>query len=180
MNDLRSLSEATERNLLVAFFDMTRYARETKGYDTRALFALMSDYYEWVGDRIERAGGVVVKFIGDAALVVFSEESVDAGVLALLALKEEGDAWLSERGLRSQHIVKAHFGPVTCGPIGTRDDKRFDVFGETVNIAATMHSNGLACTPQLFRKLAADTRTHFKKHTPPIRYIPLGEQHRDG
>ncbi|MFT5090487.1 MAG: class 3 adenylate cyclase [Planctomycetota bacterium] len=131
------------------------------------------------GIAIERAGGVIVKFIGDAALVVFSEESVDAGVVALLELREEGDAWLSERGLHSQHIVKAHFGPVTCGPIGTRDDKRFDVFGETVNIAATLHSNGLACTPQLFRKLAADTRKYFKKHTPPITYIPLQERHRD-
>ncbi|MFT7693842.1 MAG: hypothetical protein ACI8P2_002471 [Candidatus Latescibacterota bacterium] len=56
MDDLRSLSEATERNLLVAFFDLTRYARETRGYDTHALFVLMSDYYEWVGDR-NRTGG---------------------------------------------------------------------------------------------------------------------------
>jgi len=99
--------------------------------------------------------------------------------LALLALKEQGDRWIVERGLQSRHIVKAHFGPVTCGPIGTRGDKRFDLFGETVNIAATLPANGLAITPQLFRKLATDTRQHFKKHTPPITYIPLAETHRD-
>ena len=179
MEDLKSLQKAAERNLLVAFFDLTRYARETKGYDTRQLFALMSDYYEWVGERIEGAGGVVVKFIGDAALVVFAEERVDAGLLALLALKEEGDRWLGQRGLQTQHIVKAHFGPVICGPIGTRADKRFDVFGETVNIAATLRSNGLACTPQLFRKLAPEMRKRLKKHTPPIVYIPVDEGHRD-
>lgn len=179
MDDLRSLQEAAERNMLVAFFDMTRYAHETRGYDTRALFALMSDYYEWVGERIEGSGGVVVKFIGDAALVVFCAERVDAGALALLALKEQGDAWLSARGLQCEHIVKAHFGPVTCGPIGTREDKRFDVFGETVNVAATLRSHGIAYTPQLFRKLAPSTRKHFKKHTPPVVYIPLDERHLD-
>lgn len=179
MDDLRSLQEATERDMLVAFFDMTRYASATKGYDTRALFALMADYYEWVGTHIEGAGGMVVKFIGDAALVVFCAERVDAGALALLALKEEGDAWLRARGLPCEHIVKAHFGPVICGPIGTQRDKRFDVFGETVNIAATLRSNGMACTPQLFRKLASSTRKHFKKHTPPVVYIPVDERHRD-
>jgi class 3 adenylate cyclase len=179
MDDLRSLQEAAERTMLVAFFDLTRYARATKGYDTRQLFALMSDYYEWVGERIEGAGGIVVKFIGDAALVVFSQQRVDAGLLALLALKEEGDRWLGQRGLRCEHIVKAHFGPVTCGPIGTQSDKRFDVFGETVNIAATLRSNGIACTPQLFRTLAPETRKHLKKHTPPIVYIPVDERHRD-
>lgn len=179
MEDLKALKEAAERNVLVAFFDLTRYGRQTKGYDTRKLFALMADYYEWVGEQIEGAGGVVVKFIGDAALVVFCEERVDAGALALLALKEEGDAWLSARGLQTQHIVKAHFGPVTCGPIGTREDKRFDVFGETVNIAATLRSHGMACTPQLFRKLAPETRKHFKKHTPPVVYIPVDERHLD-
>ena len=31
MDDLRSLQEAAERTMLVAFFDLTRYARATKG-----------------------------------------------------------------------------------------------------------------------------------------------------
>ena len=75
--------------------------------------------------------------------------------------------------------VKVHFDPVICGPIGTRTDKRFDVYGYTVNTAATLKSNGFAMTPQVFRKLRADTRKLFKKHTPPIRYIPLESRHTD-
>jgi len=50
------------------------------------------------------------------------------------------------------------------------DDKRFDVFGHAVNIAALLTSDGLALTPQTCR--------HFKKHTPPISYISVEDRHR--
>jgi len=58
------------------------------------------------------------------------------------------------------------------------DDKRFDVFGHAVNIAALLTSDGLALTPQVFRRLTPQTRRHFKKHTPPISYISVEDRHR--
>ena len=91
-----------------------------------------------MGDRIENAGGKVVKFMGDSALLFFSADRVDEGVEALIALQEEGNAWLHDRGFASRQIIKAHFGSLCCGLIGTRTEKRFDVFGQTVCIAATM------------------------------------------
>ena len=70
--------------------------------------------------------------------------------------------------------------PVACGRVGTTAEKRVDVFGVTVNTAALLTSHGLALSPQVFRKLGAETRKLFKKHTPPVTYIPVGEAHRDG
>ena len=81
--------------------------------------------------------------IGDAALLVFPADGVDAGVLALRALKEQGDQFFASRDKPCRHVIKVHFGPVCCGPIGTRDDKRFDLFGHAVNIAALLTSDGL-------------------------------------
>jgi hypothetical protein len=52
--------------------------------------------------------------------------------------------------------------------IGTRTEKRSDVFGQTVNTSALIKSNGPALSQQLFRKLKPETRRFFKKHTPPI------------
>ena len=179
MTDLKTLPSATEKNLLVAFFDLSRFMRDVRPLSSHELFNLMSDYYEFVGDIIEQGNGTLVKFIGDATLVVFDEDNVDNGVLTIKSLKEQGDAWLANRGLGARHIVKMHFGPVTCGPIGTKFEKQFDVFGETVNTAATLSANHLAITPQVFRKLSAETRKHFKKHTPPITYIPVDEMHRE-
>ena len=54
-----------------------------------------------------------------------------------------------------------------------------DIYGEAVNIAAVLQSNGLTLTAQVFQKLDSSTRQLFKKHTPPITYIPVEEAHAD-
>ena len=78
-------------------------------------------------------------------------------------IKESGTAWLQERGMSCDHRIKAHFGPVTAGPIGTRSEKRFDVFGETVNTAALLNARGVAITPQVFRKLTPEITQAFQE-----------------
>ena len=179
MSILNGINGAKEVDLLVAFFDLTEFARFGRSCSDTDIFDMLSDYYELVGDLIEGSGGKVVKFMGDAGLVVYAEEDVNRGVLALTELKDAGDAWLNARQTPCRQIIKAHFGPVVCGQVGTRADKRFDLFGNTVNTAAVLRSSGFAMTPQVFRKLEPDTRKLFKKHTPPITYIPVGESHKD-
>ncbi len=166
-----------EMNCAVSFFDLTSFARYVRKCSSHELFELLSHYSEFVGDVIEGAGGCVIKFIGDAGLVAFSEEGVDRGVVGLCKLKQDGDEWLAGRGMPCKHIIKVHFGPVICGPVGTRSEKKLDIFGQTVNVAATLSSKGFSMTPQVFRKLSKDTRKLFKKHTPPVTYIPLSESH---
>jgi hypothetical protein len=63
--------------------------------------------------------------------------------------------------------------------LGTKNDKHYDVIGNNVNITASLKSNGFAITVQTFRKLNKETRKLFKKHTPPIIYIPVEEKHKD-
>jgi adenylate cyclase len=173
------ITSPQEMELLVAFFDLTGYLRYGRDHSARELFDTLSAYFEYVGDRVEDSGGKIVKFIGDEGFIVYPAEKVNRGVLALMDLKESGDAWLANRNIPCRNVVQVHFGPVVCGLIGTRSDKRFDVYGETVNIAATMESDGFAITPELFRKLEADTQKLFKKHTPAVTYIPLSEVDKD-
>ena len=179
MHALDRIDAPRAADFLVAFSDLTAFSRFARSRSPQELFDTLSDYYEFVGEVIENAGGKVVKFIGDACLIAFTEEQVDEGVLALKELKDAGDAWLEGRGASCRHQIAADFGPVFCGPVGTREDKRFDVFGEAVNTAAVLKSKGFAMTPQVFRRLAPATRKQFKKHTPPITYIPIEENHRD-
>jgi hypothetical protein len=49
-----------------------------------------------------------------------------------------------------------------------------------VNTAALLKSDGFAMTPELFRELDANTQKLFKKHTPHITDIPLGERDKVG
>jgi class 3 adenylate cyclase len=178
MLDIKDGEAPVERNLLVAFFDLTYYNRYAKTISALETFDLFAEFFEFVGEIVESSGGRVVKFIGDAGLIVFPEETVNAGVLALLDLKARGDAWLSERQVPCRNIVKVHYGPVACGFLGTPSDRRFDVYGTTVNTAAMLNSNGFAASPQVFRKLDPEVRRSLKKHTPPVTYIPVEERHR--
>ena len=178
MNTIDAIQAPQQCELLVAFSDLSAFKHCAQDQSEEQLFAAMAEYYELVGDIVGEGGGNIVKFIGDAALLVFPADAVDTGVLALRALKERGDEFFAACSDTCRHVVKAHFGRVCCGPIGTRDDKRFDVFGHAVNIAALLTSDGLALTPQVFRRLTPQTRRHFKKHTPPISYISVEDRHR--
>ena len=180
MTILDEITTPQETELLVAFFDLTNFLRFAQDHSAQEMFDTLSAYFEYVGDLVEDSGGKVVKFIGDEGFIVYPTENIDRGVLALMDLKTKGDAWLAERNIPCWNVVQAHFGPVICGPVGTRSDKRFDVYGETVNTLAQLKSDGFAMTPELFRKLDADTQELFKKHTPYVTYIPLGERDKDG
>jgi class 3 adenylate cyclase len=164
---------------LVACSDLTGYAKLTARKSGEEIFPLLSGYYELVGDLIAPASGQVIKFMGDAALMLFPEAAADLAVLALFTLQSHGDRFLSERALPCRHHLRVHFGPVCLGEIGTRTDKRPDILGPTVNTLFTLRTDGFVLTPEAFRRLAPDSRKLFKKHTPPVTYIPLDHPHRN-
>ena len=172
--------EVSQSDCLIAFTDLAGFTHAIRGMDDRAGFEIMSDYFEYLGEIIAIEGGRLVKCMGDAGLVVFPESCADGGVKALLRLRQKGDQWLIDHGLKCSHRIKVHFGRVVSGPIGAKGAKYFDVYGQTVNIAATVQSSGIALTAQAFRKLNSQTRKLFKKHTPPISYIPVEERHGRG
>jgi adenylate cyclase len=164
--------------LLIAFADLTRFAAQSLCVSDGDLADTVDKYYELVAARIDAAGGRVVKFIGDAALIVFPAERADQGVEALLVLKTEADAWFASLGWECRVIIKAHFGEAVAGDYGAAGDKRFDIIGKAVNTTAMLDSTGVALSVEAFRQLSPDTRTRFKKHTSPVTYIRAEDPHR--
>ena len=120
----------------------------------------------------------MVKFVGDAALVVFPGTAVDRGVETLLALKDSVDNFMAQRGWECRLTVKVHFGTAIAGAFGAWGDKRYDVIGRAVNTAATLDSTSVTLSVEAFRKLGRDLRTRFKKHTPPATYIRAQDSRR--
>lgn len=162
-------SERAPARLLIAFIDLTRFTACVMRTDPAVLADTVDAYYRRVGARVDASGGRVVKFIGDAALVVFPEQHIDAGVEALLDIKADVDTWLHSIGWEARAIIKAHVGTPIAGPFGPSE--AFDVIGADVNIAATLDSLGFALSAEAFRALAPASRKRFKKHTPPVTYI---------
>ena len=165
-------------NLLLAFIDLDRFTALTRRVGDGELAEIVDAYYERVAARIAAGGGRVVKFMGDGALAVFPEDGVDAGVNALLALKEEIDAWMSSLGWDCRLAARAHVGTVIAGEFGGAGDKRFDVIGREVNAAATLDHAGLCLSAAAFDRLSPALRTRFSEQTPPATYIRVEDPQR--
>ena len=88
----------TELSLLIVFADLTRFTAETQRRPDREVARIMDAFYERVAARIEASSGRVVKFIGDAALIVFPEDGAERGIVSLLDLKEDIDAFFAALG----------------------------------------------------------------------------------
>jgi len=166
------------RELLISFIDLSFYTADSRRTDDdERLAGIVDAYYERVTEKVQGAGGVVVKFIGDGALLVFPPERADDALFALLALKADVDRWLAGEGWESRLVVKVHAGTAVAGHYGGRGEKRFDVLGGDVNVTARLATRGVAISAQAFRLLSAEARKRWKKHTPPITYIPMEDRH---
>jgi class 3 adenylate cyclase len=166
----RALDSPIQANVLVAMCDCSRFMQSTKGRSSAELFADLNDFYILVDDAVQAAGGLVVKFMGDAALIVFPEELADQGIMALLDIKASVDRWLQDRPIGHSLYVNAHFGEATLGRMGRAG--HLDVIGETVHVAATLGSRGFGISQQAFRQLTPEHRQLFHKFTPPVMYLP--------
>lgn len=166
----RALDSPIQANALVAMCDCSRFRQASKVRSSAELFADLNDFYLLTEDAIQAAGGLVVKFMGDAALVVFPEDLADQGIMALLDLKANVDRWIQNRAIGNSLHVDVHFGEVTLGKMGRSG--RLDVIGETVAIAATLGSRGFGLSQQAFRQLTPEHRQRFQKFTPPVIYLP--------
>lgn len=173
------MADFSEVPLLVAITSFNRYTAQVEGLADLDVARVMGDYYDLASSTITRAGGRVVKFIGDATLAVFPSDRVDQGVLCLLDLKDTADRFMADRSWDCHLVVKAHHGTVAQGDFGTGVDRRYDVLGKAVNIAFRLEgSGGVTLSVEAFRQLGPDVRVRFKKHTPPITYIRLEDSHR--
>jgi class 3 adenylate cyclase len=165
----------TEQELLVGFYDLRGYMRYAETAEPRQLLDTMAGYFAVTGEIIQDAGGRLIKTLGDAGLAAFPADRADSAVRALQSLQSKGRDWLAERGYKSHVIVKLHLGRVALGRVGSPGEEIIDVYGKTVNVAASLPSTGLAMTPAVFRSLQPETRKLFKKHTPPITYIDAAD-----
>jgi class 3 adenylate cyclase len=165
------------RELVIVFLDLSSYTMDARcTADDARLADIIDGYYERVATHAREGSGTVVKFIGDGALLVFPPDKADDALRALLDLKSDVDAWLTKIGWSSRLVVKAHCGTVVAGGFGPKGEKKFDVIGDEVNVTARLQTRSFGMTAQVFRQLSPESRKRFKKHTPPILYIPIEDK----
>ena len=109
MVDLNSHSKHSVVDALIAFVDLTLYMKTCLRLEDLQAAAWMDSFFERLAQIVESNEGVVVKFIGDAALIFFGSKAAEKGILSLLKAKEEIDGWMQSEGYPSRLNVKILF-----------------------------------------------------------------------
>ncbi len=148
---LDALLAGRRQRVVVMFADIRGFTTLAEEMAPEAVGAALAAFRARVVDVAERHGGVIDKFIGDGAMIVFGvpDPRPDDAVRALACAIDllEAVAALSTgriaavwNGLRIG--IGVHAGEAWCGAIGDERRLEFTVVGDTVNTAARLESAG--------------------------------------
>lgn len=117
--------------------DMRNFTRLSDRLQRDELIGILNQFFDVVGEPIEKHGGEILKFIGDGLLAVFPMDRANACLQLLTAVREAYDA-VSRLPLAAEPLrfgTAIHVGEVMYGNIGSKKRLDFTVIGSAVNQA---------------------------------------------
>ncbi len=143
-----NLHQSYEEFITLFFADMRGFSRISESMAPGVLMKFLNLYFERFHRVTAKHGGVIDKYIGDAAMVIFSHnarpaESASAALASAVGLQDKLQRYQAKWGtnyLIPQMGVGIHSGQVIMGTIGSKNRKDFTVIGDSVNVAARLES----------------------------------------
>ena len=145
--------EGESKSGTVLFTDVRSFTTLTEDLGPKGTVTLLNEYFEIMVDCIDRQGGVLDKFIGDAIMATFGiypdpkgeiDDWEDRGVKAAIAMLTELEEWNQQRAAVGQKPVKMGCGlnsdEVVSGNIGSPKRMDLTIIGDGVNLAARLES----------------------------------------
>lgn len=134
------VGECSTHHMTILFCDMRGYTTLSEMLTPQETFTLLNDYLHYMGHAIGHCGGFIDKFIGDAIMALFDDESTDGALKAAIAMQEalkEFNANRFKHGLPTVEIgIGIHRGEVVMGTIGFTSRIESTVIGDAVNVAS--------------------------------------------
>ncbi len=127
----------------IAFVDVRDFTRMSAKLGANGIIPLLNETFDAISTAIRPAGGEILKFMGDAALIVFRRDTevlvpcIDI-VSCLLDAITEVETRTEAAGERLRIGVGLHIGEVVYGNIGSCDRLDFTVMGPAVNLASRL------------------------------------------
>ena len=133
------------------FSDLRNFTQLTETLEASQVLGMLNDYFEFVAAAVGACGGEILRFIGDAMLIVFPiEGDRDAKAACIAALDAAIDAQTTLESLnhrrRRQGLPEIEFGvglnvgEVIYGNVGAPERLDFTVMGPAVNRTARLES----------------------------------------
>ena len=143
--------DAERINAALWFSDLRDFTLLSETLPAEQLLQLLNSYFETVAAAVTPRGGEILRFIGDAMLIVFPiEDGVSAEAACNNALESAFDVFSSLaplnhlRNRRQQPSIQfgvgLNIGEVIYGNVGARDRLDFTVMGPAVNRTARLEA----------------------------------------
>lgn len=154
----------------VMFSDFKGFTAISEQLEPEELVAEIDLCFRAFDEITEKHGLEKIKTIGDAYLLVgginrVAEDQARQVVMAALEIQEFMKAIAVERRLHDRHFFEArigiHTGPLVAGIVGIRKFA-YDIWGDTVNIASRMETNGLVGEVNLSEETYALVKESFR------------------
>jgi len=145
--DNAALRAGNTRLVVVMFVDVRDFTARAETMPPDRVSGFLGDFRKLLGDAVEAAGGVIDKFIGDGAMVVFVEQAhrrpaPERAVACARDTIGRIEAWsdsLVAAGRRPVRVgIGIHMGEAFIGAVGDEDRLEFTVVGDVVNTASRM------------------------------------------
>ena len=126
----------------VLFADLVGFTSRAEQLDPEEVRALLRPYHARLRDELERFGGTVEKFIGDAVMAVFGapvahEDDAERAVRAALAIRD----WILDEQAELQLRIGVNTGQALVSLGARPEEGEGMVAGDVVNTAARLQSN---------------------------------------
>jgi class 3 adenylate cyclase/tetratricopeptide (TPR) repeat protein len=126
----------------VLFADLVGFTSRAEHMDPEEVRSLLRPYHAHLRDELERYGGTVEKFIGDAVMAVFGapvahEDDAERAVRAALAIRD----WILDEQAELQLRIGVNTGQVLVSLGARPEEGEGMVAGDVVNTAARLQSN---------------------------------------
>jgi adenylate cyclase len=136
------------REITVMFADLSGFTAMSGRMPPEELVALTNSYLRLIVEEVERTGGYVDKFIGDAVMAFWNAPLDDANhvgnavdsALAAVRRIEAQSAGTPEGEPRFSVKIGIETGQAVVGNVGTEGRCNYTAVGETVNVAARLES----------------------------------------
>jgi class 3 adenylate cyclase len=181
------------REATIVFTDIENFMAISEKLPPEQVLELLNDYFAVVVDPINRYGGVITQFQGDAMLATFNLPVADAGhaanaLRAAVAISERVKMQRFAGGVALPTRIGVNTGIVVGGTVGDGDRLGYTVHGDAVNLAARLEALNKAHGTQILvsertAELASDVFA-FRKvgevvvrgHAAPLTVFELGTE----
>lgn len=144
-----------EREVTVLFSDLRNFTSMSEALPPQEMLGILNNYFTRMSGIVEKHGGVVDKYVGDALMALFGapiakEDHVDRALKTAIEMTEALDElnrdW-QKRGLPKIEVgIGINTGIVIAGNMGSETRLNYTVIGDGVNLASRLE--GLTKTPE--------------------------------